>query len=279
MLEILDLSLHVMRVFAVPLLLTFSLGVIPAMIMNHFLIGWMSDVVYDDQFPYGYMWSMMLLVFIEAPLVSIFATCYLGQAVFQERPSIRRVFADVARLWSNVFWYQMIVRVVAPVLILFSLTRINEFIVPVYFCIVGLVGLNAIIRSVRPFINEIIVLERNPLRSRDPNTQTVTVRSQRLHTPAAGDLFGRWLASAFLAILLWCGFYGLFLFGSGVLLNDWRQGSWAIEICYPLSLWMVAFFFTVVRFLCYLDTRIRQEGWEVELKLRAEATKLASKLT
>jgi hypothetical protein len=42
----------------------------------------------------------------------------------------------------------------------------------------------------------------------------------------------------------------------------------------PFALWIVASFFSVVRFLSYLDRRIRNEGWEVELVLRAEAERL-----
>jgi hypothetical protein len=34
----------------------------------------------------------------------------------------------------------------------------------------------------------------------------------------------------------------------------------------------------VVRFLSYLDTRIRNEGWEVELLLRAEASRFQPKV-
>ena len=33
-------------------------------------------------------------------------------------------------------------------------------------------------------------------------------------------------------------------------------------------------FFRVVRFLSYLDLRIRHEGWEVELLMRAESLRL-----
>jgi hypothetical protein len=39
----------------------------------------------------------------------------------------------------------------------------------------------------------------------------------------------------------------------------------------PGALWIVGGFSTVFRFLCYLDTRIIMEGWEVELLLRTEA--------
>ena len=34
----------------------------------------------------------------------------------------------------------------------------------------------------------------------------------------------------------------------------------------------------VVRFLSYLDLRIRHEGWEVELLMRAEALRLATQM-
>jgi hypothetical protein len=46
----------------------------------------------------------------------------------------------------------------------------------------------------------------------------------------------------------------------------------------PITLWTVVAFMGVARFLSYLDLRIRQEGWEVELLVRAEAARLAEKL-
>ena len=45
----------------------------------------------------------------------------------------------------------------------------------------------------------------------------------------------------------------------------------------PVLLGVVAFM-AVVRFLSYLDLRIRHEGWEVELLMRAEAQRLAVQL-
>jgi len=39
-------------------------------------------------------------------------------------------------------------------------------------------------------------------------------------------------------------------------------------------LWTVVVYFTVARFLSYLDQRIRNEGWEVELFLRAQRERL-----
>ncbi len=43
--------------------------------------------------------------------------------------------------------------------------------------------------------------------------------------------------------------------------------------------WLVVGYLTVVRFLAYLDLRIRREGWEVELMMRNEAARLTRQLT
>ena len=67
------------------------------------------------------------------------------------------------------------------------------------------------------------------------------------------------------------------IFISGVLFNDWQLGPLMVKVGLPFAAWMVAIYFTVVRYLCYLDLRIRHEGWEVDLRLRAEAVRLSSK--
>jgi hypothetical protein len=55
---------------------------------------------------------------------------------------------------------------------------------------------------------------------------------------------------------------------------DWFK----LQVLYPFCLWLVVAFLSVVRFLSYLDLRIRHEGWEVELLMRAEAQRLALQL-
>jgi hypothetical protein len=41
----------------------------------------------------------------------------------------------------------------------------------------------------------------------------------------------------------------------------------------PLALWAIALWGTILRFLVYMNTRIGGEGWELELKLKAEANR------
>ena len=42
-------------------------------------------------------------------------------------------------------------------------------------------------------------------------------------------------------------------------------------VLFPTALWIVASLSVLIRLLSYIDTRIRLEGWEVELAVRAEA--------
>jgi len=44
---------------------------------------------------------------------------------------------------------------------------------------------------------------------------------------------------------------------------------------YQLLLWSIVGYTAVLRFLSYLNLRIRREGWDVELQVRAERARLA----
>ena len=289
LLDTFDLSLHVMREYFQPLLITFFVMAVPLMVINDLLIGWILDVEYREAFFYleeagaiwRFWWDMTCLVFIEAPLASVFLTSFLGQAVFVARPSYREVFSDVGKMWWQVVWCQVLMRGILPVcLVLMLVDRYDGFHVGVEIFLLGSLTLMvALIRSMRPFINEIVLLERNPLRSRNPSAITIGKRSKDLHGPSGGDLFARWLATAMFGGLLTASVFGTFLFCSGVFLNDWQPGPTMLRYVYPLAMWVVAGYLAVVRFLSYLDLRIRHEGWEVELRLRAEAARLAAKLT
>ena len=289
LLDTFDLALQVSREYFVPLLVTFFLAAIPLMIVNDLLIGWILSVEYSEAFFYSeeagaiwrFWWDMTLLVVIEAPLASIFTTAYLGQAVFVERPRYRDIIADVMKMMPRVAFCQLLIRAILPTwLFLLLIERHEGFDLGVEIFLLGGIALYAtFLRSIRPFINEIVLLERNPLRSRSPSAITVARRSSQLHSPSGGDLFARWLATALFGMMLAVAVGGTFVFCSGVFLNDWAPGPAMIRYVYPLSMWIVACYLTVVRFLCYLDLRIRHEGWEVELRLRAEATRQTVKLT
>jgi hypothetical protein len=302
--EVFDLALHVTREFAGPWLFCSLLAIVPLALLNYALIGWMTDLDYDTDLPgLRFAWNMTLLIFIEAPLASVFVTAFLGPAVFMEQRTIRQVIGDVFRFRRtrpddtrpalNLFLCQLILRGILPVwLIYLTVDRYQFSPFQEGFLIPAIACYSMAIRAFRPYLNEIILLEKNPLRSKDPQRITIGKRSSHLHGPSSGDLFVRWIVSAMIGLLL----IGLVLATAELLLGvlvgimpfeidsvteevtawniDWLQ----LQIVWPACLWLVAAYFSVVRFLSYLDLRIRHEGWEVELLMRAEALRMAAKV-
>ena len=65
----------------------------------------------------------------------------------------------------------------------------------------------------------------------------------------------------------------------GMLTEHWDFDRAMYTVGFQLSVWIVATYFAIVRFLSYLDLRIRNEGWEVELLMRAEGARLSRQLT
>ena len=134
-----------------------------------------------------------------------------------------------------------------------------------------------LIRANRPFINEIILLERNPLRKRGGKVLTISHRSSVLHGASGGTLVSEWFGAAALAVLLWATLVGTVWFVWGTLLFDWKLDAFMLHVAVPASMWLVVLYLSVVHFMCYLDLRIRREGWEVELLVRAASSDLQGK--
>ena len=296
LLETFDLALHVLREFAQPCFLLTLAAVVPLWLLNYFLLGWMVDPqrfdyteyqLYDwDQwyyriysmYPWRYFFDVALLTFIEAPLASVFVTAYLGEAVFMQKPTFRQVLRNVFKHAPALILCQLLLRGIAPALILVAMMdrygdntgiEVLLWLIAIY---------SAFFRSFRPYINEIILLEKNPLRSRNPSAITINKRSSHLHGSSAGDLFMRWVIGGVLGLLLiWLITAALYL-GVGILISHYEMNWYYAVFLIPAAFWTVAMYFSVVRYLDYLDLRIRYEGWEVELLMRAEAARLAGKI-
>jgi hypothetical protein len=292
LLETIDLTLLVIREFAGPLVVCACLGIIPLAIINELLVGWMVTV--DDEGTvswFRYLWAMTVLVFLEAQLASVFIVAYLGPAVFIEQRSIRQIAGDVLGQTFPLLLCQGILRGVLVAWVLLLLTERYEasgWIEGFWIVMVCLFAMA--LRTFRPYINEIILLEKNPLLAGKSGAITVAKRSSHLHGAYSGDLFVRWFATGAIAV----GLVGLAMYTAGltegflfskwplrfsldefiVLTTDWID----LHILYPACLWLIVAFFAVVRFLSYLDLRIRHEGWEVDLLMRAEAARLGAQL-
>ncbi|MFZ1933431.1 MAG: hypothetical protein WCB27_15325 [Thermoguttaceae bacterium] len=256
-LDVLDLALRVTRVYAWPLLVTLAVGVVPFMLLNAWLLGGIAEPDFDEPAPFAYLWWMLILVLFEMPLATALATLYLGEAVFQERPRVRSLVGGLFRGLPQLFWFQVVLRA-------FLIPLVITWFVPF---------------SVWPYMNEVILLERNPLRRRRRGQMTTFRRSMALHGGNIGDLFARWLGSVGLGGLLFGSFWLTMQGLAGVLVSEWRLEGLTYTLYFPLALWMTIGYFTVARFLGYVDLRIRNEGWEVELMVRAEAARMSRQLT
>lgn len=123
---------------------------------------------------------------------------------------------------------------------------------------------------VYPYLNEVILLERNPFQAAGRHSISTGQRSSMLHRGQGNHFLAQGMLNAFLGLVLVAAFWGSMAVTAGCLF-DKSQWAGGYDTClYPAALWMAAAYFTVVRFLRYLDLRIRCEGWEVELLMRAE---------
>ena len=282
-LEVLDLSLTLLRVFFRPCVILFLMGAAPFFAWNLAITYWMPlqgneeatiDVTWSM---YRYLWAQTLLVFIQAPLACSLVTGFLGKAAFEREPSYGEVWSDVKASTMNLLWCLGTLRLTIPAsLVLLLVDREVAFHTEIEFLLMGAIcAFAGLTRIARPFLPEIIVLEKNPYSSKDREKVTAVKRNRHLHSLNSGELVVRYSAAAFVCLVLFVSIYYTLLYAQGVFTNVWAQNSiFMLYVTIPVAMWVSALFVTLARYLNYLDQRIRYEGWEVELKLRAEGRRL-----
>ncbi len=276
-LEMLDLALPVIRVHFWNLVAVALIGVAPFVIFNAVVLRWMLVDYNFELYRSLYSWVMMLLVINQMPAATIMVSHYLGQVMFIERPSVRDTLFRVSRRWLPLCWLHGIIGQIGPVMLLSLVLGQADDVGAVVVFLVIAVLLGILIRGLRPFVSEIITLEQTPWKQQ-PNDSKLgfSSRSHMLHSSAAADhlggLFMRgWFAGLMALSMYSAGHWTSKNLGLGLELPDWM-----VAVLWPLALWTTAVFFAVVRFLAYINARINQEGWDVEIKVRAEAQKLIS---
>ena len=285
--DILDLALQVFRLYLWPLTITMCLGILPLALVNYFLTNWMVPIdpdglLDDDQLLDGairFVWTTILLIVVEAPLASVFSTCYLGRAMFLEAPKIRDVVREALPYLPRAMLCHLLLRGVLPAwLLLLAVDRAGAYSFAETLLLLLILAV-LVRRAMAPFLNEILLLEKNPLQAADPHAMTVRRRSKVLHGSNPSSLINQAFLASVSAVLLTLATFGTLLCVKGIFLDDWSLGVRTFVVGAPLSMWIVAGFLTVVRFLTYVDLRIRQEGWEVELRMRAEGSRLTGRLS
>ncbi|SMP63416.1 protein of unknown function [Neorhodopirellula lusitana] len=278
--EIGDLSLLMIRRYPRAFFQAFFLGAGFWIVLDLILLGWLPFRVddastFDDEASsdfFRYLFWMATLVFLQAPIAGVLSTFSLGQSIFEGQPTLSRTFREVRSMAWPLVWTLGVKRMAIPAALMLAFRWGQEWsgffdvFMPMLFILIA-----AMIRGNRPFVAEMILLERCPLRTDQPGAITLKRRSKALHSPMAGELGGRFLAvSMILVALMGCVFYSIF-WVRGIAIGVWEMNLVACLVFYPLALWLIASLSVVVRLLGYLDARIRLEGWEVELAIRAEA--------
>lgn len=250
--EVMDLALKVIRAHLGPLVLCGLAGAAPWAVINGLLLdGMVSDLDIWDQTPW-FLTLMGLLVAVETPLATAPITLYMGQVTFQDQTDPRRILGDLLQSLPQLLWHIAFRAVMAVTFI--------GLVLPYGFA---------------PFTQELILLERNPMLPGKEKRMTTRRRSRNLHKSASGDLFGHWLAALCSGVLLVLALVGGLHTAASQLGGYEISRTQLITVLVPICVWMVVCYFAVVRFLAYLDLRIQREGWEVELKMRSEAARLA----
>lgn len=269
-LEIFDLALHVLTDHFKPLFWLMVFGIAPWVVLDFYLVGWMIDT---DDFIGVYYWVMLLLVLSQAQVGTTFMTYYLGEAMFVGRPGVWATIREVFKTSPYFLWLHGALRTVVPVILCcLGMASENWDAVGVLAILVipGLVILGLGVRAFRPFVSEILMLEWKQVSKKQKSHISFGKRTSTLHGISAGDLFGRFVICCVFAIPLMVACFSMFVIIDSALSIQANSDYSYLPYYWVAALWIVSGFVSITRFLSYIDIRIRQEGWAVELKMRAE---------
>jgi len=234
-LDLLDLALLVVRDRPATLGLTALAGIAPWAALNVWLL---SDPGFSPVF-----WPALLV--LETPWATAPLTLVLGELMFEQQPRPGQVCWTLLGSVPALVLTQVVLRG------LFLLFVVTYPLMPAQYA----------------FLDEVILLERvSVFRS--------FRRSRDLSRGFEGELFMRWLGQIFFGSIFALCFWESVRTMSSALAGDdltwYRPGlSDFSGLLFQAAVWIAIAFFGVFRFLSYIDRRIRLEGWELELRLKA----------
>ncbi len=273
--ELFDLALHVARRHFAPLCTALLLGVAPFVAFNAWALSDIPSDRYDGDSRFQYVTYMTLLVFIQTPLATSLMTIYLGQVLFRTQAMPRQLVRELARSAAQLLWYQGVVRGGFFVLLAAAFNDWNDRNTFAEFVIWSVALWALVARGVRPYLNEVILLERNPRRPTGATAMTTARRNAALHAGFGGDSFVQLIGAGILGSMAALSIWLTLCYLRAEFFNAIQTDRATLTVLLPIALWLAVWFLAIVRFLGYLDLRIRREGWEVELSIRAEAAALA----
>lgn len=287
MLELFDLSLQVLKRHWWALVLTSAVFGGPLLLLDLWATAWMLNAdtlltVEQLEDPLTWMrwrhaWHLTTLFVLQFPLISLPTTVFLGNRIFHQAIPLRKLLRQLGTIAGRWLLILGVVRLGLAGLVLELFVDREQAFDPLieFWFFVFAFGLVLFTRGLRPFAPEILGLELCPLRAESTKVINYRVRSRALHRYTSSENLPRFLGATCYGTLLVCMLIGAQMFVLGASTGQWSWNAWFDYAGLALSLWAVGIFVSVFRFLSYLDNRIRLEGWEIELRLKAEGARLA----
>ncbi len=262
-----DLSLLVYRDHAWNILMLLAINAVPWLIFD-LMILFLSDLGIADYSQWH--WKLLLLTVLQAQYGTMMITAYLGKAMFEGKPSVAQTVSDFFRASWYGMWLHGCWRMVFPVTLLIAIGDEVSTGLAIFLFMFGMC-----FRIVRPFVSEIMLLEKTPIRKHQEGEMNFHRRSHDLHR---GEVVAGFVPGSLIAVAMTMMLAGL-LFHIDKTIGLLGALDFPIQYFYwPVSAWLVASYLAVFRFMFYINTRIIQEGWEVALKVRAEGQKMEASL-
>jgi hypothetical protein len=289
--ELLDLSLRVIRNHGHRLVAAMAIVGIPLLVLDVLAIEWMlrEDSLLaleslEDPSNYAKLRHgahLIALYVTQFPLISLPATLLLGSIAFFDSLTLRQLLAKLCAVLWPASWVLGILRLGLVVLVLELFVNRKGLFDPVgeLAIVLGLL-LVCFVRASWPFAAEIIGLEQCPLYSK-PSAALVNygVRRRGLHDSSGADHILRFIVCSSVVGMLTIVALAAIGMADSVITGQWSWDSLWSRLILPTTMWMVSTFVVVFRFLSYLDSRIRMEGWEIELRLRAEGQRVQESMS
>lgn len=256
----LDLAFVFAREFAAPLTRLWLLCAVPSCAVVWLMVSRTTDMLIP---------SIMVFMFFSAIFSSLLVAC-MGPQVFGVPISVRAA----VRAWRHRFWSW---------LVLTMLTRFFQLLSG--FC---LIFPSVFVTAFAGHVPEVLLLEQASL-------NTVIAR---LNWLSGGGGYSRNLGRMFLLLAYWfmmsCGLFLMIdflcttLFNRPIFFSIMMQGSRdardvflqlthddpAFLTTIQLAMWLPYPVIRLAWFFCYLDQRIRNECWDLQLQYRTEAVRL-----
>src|SRR5690606_25732100 len=102
----------------------FAIGCVPWIVLNTLLLGWIPISQFTqpalaapgDAELTRYLFLMITLVILQAPIAGVMTTTLIGRAVFEQQVDWRSGWADVRQLFWRWFWVLGVLRGPLPLM-------------------------------------------------------------------------------------------------------------------------------------------------------------------